>query len=171
MDTWDAITARRNVRAYSAEPLSAEDLNKILEAARRAPSSRNAQWWDLIVVTDAADLGALSKVWMGAGHVASSPATVAVISPPGTDERQRAWIHYDLGQMTMQLMIAAADLGIASCHSAVEDEDLARSILGFPDDRECSSLISLGYPEGRPLRPIMNPNRREFSDVVHRDRW
>jgi nitroreductase len=171
MDTWDAITARRNVREYSAEPLPPEDLNQVLEAARRAPSSRNAQWWDLVVVTDPADLGALSTVWVGAGHVANSPATVAVISPPGTDEGQRAWIHYDLGQMTMQLMIAAADLGIASCHSAVEDQDLARSVLRFPDDRECSSLISLGYPAGRPLRPIKNPNRRDFDDVVHRDRW
>jgi nitroreductase len=171
MDTWDAIRSRRNVREYGDEELPDEVLDKILEAGRRAPSSRNMQWWDLVVVRDSAQLDQLSNVWIGAGHVAGSAATVAVIAPPGTSESQRVWIYYDLGQMTMQMMITAADLGVGSCHSAVEEHDLARSVLGYPEDRECAALISFGYPATRPLRPIETLNRRDFEDVVHRDRW
>ena len=48
---------------------------------------------------------------------------------------------------------------------------LARRLLGFPDDRSWALLISLGYPAGRPLAPIRNPSRRPFAEVVHRGRW
>ena len=51
METWDAITARRNVREFDDRPLPTEHLERILEAGRRAPSSRNSQPWDFIVVS------------------------------------------------------------------------------------------------------------------------
>jgi nitroreductase len=73
--------------------------------------------------------------------------------------------------VTMSIMLAAADLGIGSGHASVGDQDLARSILGVPEDRECAILVALGFPAGRPLRPLNRPNRRAIEDVVHRDRW
>jgi nitroreductase len=171
METWNAITSRRNVREFSDQPLADEDVARVLEAARRAPSASNKQWWDLILVTDRDRLVELAEVWQGARHVAGARAVVAVIAPTPEDDRQRATIHYDLGQLTMQMMIAAADLGIGTAHAAVRDQDLARRLLGIPDDRLCAWLISMGYPADRPLRPIRNPNRRDFDDVVHRERW
>ncbi len=171
METWDAITSRRNVRAFADRPIPTDDLDRILEAGRRAPSSRNWQPWDFVVVTDREQLRELSKVWQGAAHVADSAATIALISPlfdnPG--ERERA--QYDLGQATMSMLIAAADLGIGSGHSAVADQDQARQVLGFPEDRYTAYLVDLGYPADRPLKPIKKPNRRPFSEVVHRGRW
>jgi nitroreductase len=77
METWDAITARRNVREFEDRPLPREHLERILEAGRRAPSSRNWQPWDFILVTDREHLRELAKVWRGAGHVANSAATIA----------------------------------------------------------------------------------------------
>ena len=71
----------------------------------------------------------------------------------------------------MIMMLAAADLGIGSAHSAVGDQDLARQLLGLPADRTCAYLISLGYPADRPLAPIKRPNRRPFDELVHRGRW
>ncbi len=71
----------------------------------------------------------------------------------------------------MSMMIAATDLGIGSGHAAVQDQDLARRILGFPDDRICAWLIGLGYPADRPLAPVKNPDRRPLDDVVHRGNW
>lgn len=171
METWDAIRSRRNVRSYAERPIALEDLDRILEAARRTPSSRNQQRWDFVICTKRSQLEQLSKVWRGAGHVATSAATIALIAPLSDDRRTRDSIQYDLGQVTMSAMLAAADLGIGSAHAAVTDQDLARSILGFPPDHVCAWLIALGYPGNRRLAPIEQPARRPFEDVVHRGHW
>jgi len=169
MQTWDAIASRRNVRAFDDRPIAAADLDRILEAGRRSPSSQNWQPWDFIVVTDRARLRELAGVWRGAGHVAGSAATIVVIGPAADNEFGRA--QFDLGQATMSMLLAAADLGIGSCHAGVADLDLARELLGFPADRDWAFLISLGYPADRPLIPVRSPRRRPFGEVVHRDRW
>lgn len=171
METWDALRARRNVRLFEDRAIPAADLDRILEAGRRAPSSRNWQPWDFVLVTERGQLRQLAGVWRGAGHVAVSAATVALVAPIPASDRERDHCQYDLGQATMSIMIAAADLGIGSGHAAAEDQQLARQLLGFPEDRFLGYLIALGYPAGRPLAPIRQPSRRPFDEVVHRGRW
>jgi nitroreductase len=169
MQTWEAITSRRNVRSFADRPIPAADLGQILEAGRRSPSSQNWQPWDFILVTDREQLRELAKVWRGASHVAESAATIVVIGPAADNEFHRAQL--DLGQATMAMVLAATDLGIGSCHAGVADLQFARRLLGFPEDRTWALLISLGYPADRPLGPISNPKRRPFGEVVHHERW
>jgi nitroreductase len=169
MQTRDAITARRNVRSFSDRPISREHLDQILEAGRRSPSSQNTQPWDFVVVTDRSQLEGLAATWRGAGHVASSAATIALVI--SADPEQRPRVQFDLGQATMSIMIAAADLGIGSGHAGVGDRAAADRLLGLPADRTCSFLIALGYPAGRPLAPIGKPDRKPFDEVVHRGTW
>ncbi len=171
METWDAITSRRNVREFADRPIRGEDLDRILEAGRRAPSSRNWQPWDFVVVTDRAQLSELAQVWRGGGHIAHSAATVVVVVPDDDDADRRQRAAYDVGQATVQMMVAAADLGIGSGHSAVGDQARARELLGFPDDRYAYIMIDFGYPAERPLAPIRRPDRRPFEEVVHRGGW
>jgi len=169
METWQAITSRRNVRSFADRPVPASDLDQILEAGRRSPSSQNWQPWDFILVTDHGQLRELARVWRGAGHVAGSATAIVVIGPAADNEFGRA--QFDLGQATMAMMLAAAGLGIGSCHAGVADLQLARELLGFPEDRDWALIISLGYPAGRPLAPIRVPARRPLAEVVHRGRW
>ena len=169
VQTWDAITARRNVRTFSDEPIPDRHLDQILEAGRRSPSSQNWQPWNFVVVTDRAQLQALSRVFEGAHHVARAAAAIAVVGPVDDNAFHRA--QFDLGQATMSMQLAAADLGIGTCHAGVANLPLAREILGLPEDRDWVILMSLGYPADRPLTPVKHPNRRPFDDVVHRDRW
>ena len=171
METWDAIRSRRNVRTYSEEAIAPEDLDRILEAARRAPSAGNQQAWDFIVSTDREQLARLTRVGPAAGHVAGSAATIAVVAPRSDDPQMRDLVQFDLGQATMSIMLAAADLGIGSAHAGAHDQELARRLLDVPEDRFCAVLVTLGVPADRPLTPIQRPNRRPFSDVVHRGHW
>lgn len=171
METWDSLRSRRNVREYADRPIPGDQLDRVLEAGRRSPSAGNWQPWGFVVVTDRSRLTELARVWQGAAHVARSAATVAIIAPVPQDDRQRQLLHYDLGQATMSLMIEATDLGIGTGHAAVADQDLARSLLGFPEDRFCAYLVALGFPADRPLTPIERPNRHPFDEVVHRERW
>src|SRR5579859_5893463 len=90
MQAWEAITARRNVRSFADRPIPAADLDQILEAGRRSPSSQNWQPWDFILVTDRQQLRELAQVWRGAGHVAGAAAAIVVIGPAADNEFHRA---------------------------------------------------------------------------------
>jgi len=171
VETWDAIRARRNVRTFTSDPVSEADLNRIAEAAWRAPSASNRQHWNFIIVTDREQLQALSTVWQGAVHVAGAAAAIALVIPQPEDERGRIVSFYDLGQATYAIMVAAADLGIGTGQASVRDQETARKILGVPADHDVAFLIDLGYPADRPLKPIVTPNRLPFNEVVRHGHW
>jgi nitroreductase len=159
------------VRSYGEGAIAPQDLDRILEAARRTPSAGNQQAWDFVVCTDPEQLAQLAGVGPAAGHVAGSAATIALVAPSSEDARMRDLVQFDLGQATMSIMLAAAGLGIGSAHAGVHDQELARRLLGVPEDRFCAVLISLGVPADRPLTPIARPERRPFDEVVHRGHW
>ncbi len=171
METWDAITSRRNVREFEDRPLADADLDRILEAGRRAASAKNRQLWDFVVVTDREQLTALSEVWQGARHVADAAAAIGLVVPIVDDPERRPGVQFDLGQVAATMQIAAADLGIGSGHANAADQQLARRLLALPEDRELARILDFGYPADRPLAPIRKPDRRPFEDVVHRGRW
>lgn len=171
METWEAITSRRNVRTFANAEIPREQLEQILEAGRRSPSAKNRQPWDFVVVTNQSTLQELSKVWSGAGPVAECAVAVALITGEAESDERTVTNAYDLGQATAHMMIAAADLGVASGHSSVADQDLARTLLGLSKGHRCAYLITLGRPAVRPLSPITEPDRRAFDDVVHWERW
>jgi nitroreductase len=171
METWDAIRSRRNVRSYRPDPVSAADLDRIAEAAWRAPSASNRQHWVFIIVTEPDQLRGLSTVWRGAGHIAGAAAAIALVVPQTDDDRTRLVDYYDLGQATYAMAVAAADLGIGTGHSSVGDQDQARKILGVPADHDVAFLLGIGFPADRPLRPIATPNRLPRVEVVRHGSW
>jgi nitroreductase len=171
METWDAIMARRNVRAFADRPIPGPDLERVLQAGWAAPSAMNRQHRDFVVCTERAQLKALSKVWQYAGHVATSAATLAIVAPTPAEKGAGEVDEFDIGQAVMAMAIAAADLGIGSGHASIGDQDMARAILGVPRDHYCAYLLALGFPADRPLAPLRHLNRRPFDEVVHRGHW
>jgi nitroreductase len=173
VETWEAIRSRRNVRSYTGQPVPDDHLDEILEAGRRAPSAQNWQPWDFVVVTGRPALTELARVSPGARHVAGAAVAVALVASPveAGDQRRLTRLYYDLGQVTMSMMLAAAGLRIGSGHAGVADQDLARKLLGLPADKFCAFVIAFGYPADRPLDLIRHPDRRPFTEVVHRDHW
>src|ERR1017187_6479169 len=82
MSVWAAITSRRNVREFADRPISAGQLEQVLEAGRRSPSSQNSQPWDFVVVTDRDELQQLATVWRGGGHLGGPAPHVPAHPPP-----------------------------------------------------------------------------------------
>lgn len=173
MNVWDAIVTQRAVRSFSDRPISEEALDQILEAGRRAPSSKNTQPWAFIVVRDRARLEELSAIGDFAGHLAGAAAAIAFITDAKADGSASSKELYDLGHATQNMMLCALALGIGSVHAAVYDQELTRRILGYPDAKRCDFLISLGYParEGLLDRPRRKVPRRPLDEVVHHERW
>src|SRR5260370_14492997 len=133
VETWDALRARRDVRVFSSRPVPADHVDDIREAGRRAPSSQNWQPWDFIVITGPERLAELSRVSPGAGYVAGAAAAIALIAPTPDIERARNRCHYDLGQATMSIILAAADLRVLRGHPRVPNQLRARTLLRSPD--------------------------------------
>src|SRR5690349_24831025 len=90
MQTWEAITSRRNVRSFADRPIPAADLDQILEAGRRSPSSQNWQPWDFILVTDRAKLRDLAQVWRAARDLAGAGARTVLPRPAAPPARHPA---------------------------------------------------------------------------------
>jgi nitroreductase len=171
METWDAIMARRNVRAFADRPIPQADLDRVLKAGWAAPSAMNRQHRDFVVCTERAQLEELATVWQYAGHVATSAATVALVAPTPAEVGAGEVDQFDIGQAVMAMAIAATDLGIGSGHASIGDQDKARAILSVPGDHYCAYLLALGYPADRPLAPLSHLDRRPFDQVVHRGHW
>jgi nitroreductase len=171
METFDAIRTRRKITEYADRPIEDEKLDQILEAGRRSPSSRNSQRWAFVVVRDRDRLRRLAGVWRGAAHLADAPVAIAVVAPHSDDLRENASINFDLGQAVSSMMIAAADLGIGSRHASVHDYDLGAEILELANGQRLTWLFGLGYPGDRPLKPVLEPDRRTSGEVVHYEVW
>lgn len=173
MDVLDAIHGLRVVRRFADRPIEPGHLDTILNAGRRASSSKNQQRWDFIVVTERDRLRALGAVGAYAGHLAGAAAAIALVTPDPRGAGQPLSVLWDLGLASQNMILAAWALGIGSCPATVYDADLARRLLGYPADRACEYLFSLGYPAdtealARPLKP---GGRRPLGEIVHRERW
>ena len=172
METGTPCLSRRNVREFDDRPIAGDDLDAILEAGRRAPSSKNWQPWDFVVVTDRERLREMAGDWTGTRHVAGSAAAVALVAPVPNDQHERHRTHYDLGQASMAMMLAAADRGIGSGHAAVTNAQSAwpRSSASPRAARSPTCSISATRLAVRYNRSP-DPTAAPFDDVVHRERW
>lgn len=173
MDVWQAVRSKRMVRRFEARPLDPAHLERILDAGRHAGSSKNLQRWDFVVVEDRGRLAELAEVGRFAGHVAGAAVAVALVVPDPRAPDATLSIVWDLGVAAENMMLTAWELGIGTCPATVYDHELARRLLGYPEDRACEYVISFGYP-ARPedlIRPPKAGGRRSLDEVVHRGTW
>ncbi len=170
---WEAIRRRRAVRRFAGRPLDREHLRRILDAGRRAGSSKNAQRWEFIVCEDRARLAELAEVGPWAGHVRGAATAVALVTPDPRAPGAPLSIVFDLGQVAANMMLAAWELGVGSVPATVYEHDRARRILGYPDSHHCEYLLSLGYPVDPTelSAPPRAGGRRPLAGLVHRERW
>ena len=170
---WDVIARKRAIRRFTGEPLAAADLDGILQAGRHAGSSKNRQRWTFIVCRDRAHLRELASVGPYAGHIAGAAVAVALVTPDPRPADAGRSILFDLGLAAENMMLAAWELGIGSAPATVYDLDLARRLLGYPDDQFCEYLLSFGYPADPAdlARPPKRGGRRPLDELVREERW
>lgn len=173
VSVWEAIDAKRVIRRFADRPLEGDDLVRILNAGRRAASSKNLQRWDFIVCRDREHLRELGAVGPWAGHLAGAAVGIALVTPDPAAADSPLSVMFDLGMAAGNMMLAAWELGIGSVPATVYDQDLARQLLGYPDDRHCEYLLSFGYPADPDdlTRPKKAGGRSALADIVHDERW
>jgi nitroreductase len=170
---WEAIATVRVVRTFADRPLEAAHLDRILRAGRHAGSSKNLQRWTFIVCRDRAHLRELSAVGPYAGHLAGAALAIALVTPDPRGPADPLSILFDLGRAAQNMVLAAWELRIGSAPATVYEHDLARRLLGYPEDQHCEYLLSFGYPAdpGDLTRPAKAGGRRDLDEMVREERW
>ena len=149
MDTLDAIMQRRSVRKYSPSPIPEQDLKKILEAGRQAPSAANRQPWHFIVVRDEAQKKRLAEACSGQSWMADAGAIIAGLGKPQVSDK---WHPVDVAIAMQNMILAATALGYGTCWVGAFDEAQVKAVLGLPDDLRVVALTPVGKPLDKPDR-------------------
>ncbi len=167
METLRALHAKRDTRSYTEAPVSADVMDKMLNAARMAGSAKNGQPVRLVVVTDHADKVALKASGDYATWIDQAPVIVVLTARADAGPRRL----FDIGRHAQNLMLAAHDLGLASCPVTIHHPDVVRETLGVPEDVEPSMIVTLGWPgpEGGPS-PVAGP-RLPLAEYVSIGDW
>jgi nitroreductase len=173
MQTWQAIDSIRVVRDFSDRPVSDEDVDRIVNAGRRAGSSKNLQRWAFVLVRDRERLRALAGAGPFARHVARAAVAVALVTPDPSEPDQPLSVMWDLGRAAQNMVLAAWELGIGSVPATVYEHDLVDQALGLPPDRHCEFILSFGYPadESALAAPNRPGGRFLLEEVVHQEAW
>jgi nitroreductase len=140
MDTFLTIASKRDTRNYDGRPLPADAVERILQAGRVAGSARNRQqrrFWAL--ESESSRLGASAAVTRPS-NLADAAFAVAVTVKPSS------WAPFDAARAAQNMMLAAANDGIASCPNAIADAGALTALLGLEDDEEVAVVVSFGYP-------------------------
>lgn len=142
MEVFEAIQARRSIRAYESTPISREKLEKILEAARLAPSAGNIQPWHFIVVTDPEKRAKLAKAPF-AGFIKEAPV---VIVGCGDQKASPKWFMVDVAIAMQNMVLTATSEGLGTCWVGSFNENQVREMLKIPENYRVVALLALGYP-------------------------
>ena len=168
MDLYEAIRRRRSVRDYQEKPVEQDKLDRILEAARLAPSASNRQAWRFIVVRDAAKRRALAQA-SDQDFVGQAPIVLAAVSlePDRLMHCQVPAGPVDCAIALEHMALAAVAEGLGTCWIGAFYQDQVRQVLEIPPEAKVIELLTLGYPADR-SRP---KTRKALGEIVCYDRW
>ncbi len=171
MDVMQAIRTRRSIRKYLPDPVPAEALATILEAARLAPTACNNQPFRVIVVKGAALREQLVPACKGQKFVGEAPVVlVGCALEADSYPRQAGWLNTFAIDTTIvfdHVTLAAAALGLGTCWIGAFEEGAVREVLGIPANWRVVCLMPLGTPAEQPeARP-----RKTLDELVSEDGW
>lgn len=157
MDVFEAIKERRSIRSYKDKPIEEEKLQRLLEAARLAPSAKNRQNWKFIVVKERKIREKLVPACYEQEFVAQAPVVIAGVANPAFK-----WYRIDMGIAFEHIALEAVDLGLGTCWIGAFDERMVSDILNVPENLETVILMAIGYPDYMPT-PIP---RKDMNDII-----
>ena len=168
MDLWTAIDLRCSVRGFDSSDVSPETVERILQAAIRAPSAGNRQPWHFVVVRHRETKQSLAEAAYGQDFVAQAPVVIVVCADPersgaryGSRGRELYCLQ-DTAAAIEHILLAATASGLGCCWVGAFDETAARRALNLPGHLRPVAMV----PIGQPTEPRHRSSRRPLSDVT-----
>ena len=173
MDVLEAIKGRRSIRAFKSEDVPPEIVEKLIDAARWAPSAGNIQPWEFIIVRNPEIKRNLAKAALNQSFIEEAPVVIVVCadeirSSQGYGVRGKTlYCIQDTAAATQNIHLAAYSLGLGTCWVGAFNEEEARKILEIPEGVRPVAIIPVGYPAEKP--PARN--RRPLNQIIHYEKF
>ena len=196
MNVYEAAAKRRSIRRFQDRPIPYGALEKCVEAARLAPSGRNSQVCEYLIVDRAAELAAVFD------NIGGSVKLPPEKGGPRPDQQAKAYIivlinkalegdasrrritHLDIGMAVENIMLVALEQGIGACPVLMFNEANIKTALNVPGEYDIGLVIVMGYPDESPVteaagtslniyvddKGVRHVPKRKFEDIVHRNR-
>jgi len=169
LEFFEVIKLRRSTRAFMDERVSEEDIVKLLEAARLAPSAGNIQPWVFVVVRDADIKRRISEAALHQSFISKAPVVIVVCADlDRSKQRYRSrgvdlFCVQDTAAAIQNLLLAAVDLGLGACWVGAFHEDMVKVALKIPENLRPVAIVPVGRPAEKPNLPF----RRPLEEIVH----
>ena len=171
MDVSDAVAQRRSIRAYKKQDLPQGTVEKLLEAARQAPSAGNVQPWGFVVLSTRKNKQDIAFAAFGQKSLEDASVVIVVCA----DEKRAAetygvrgktlYCFQDTAAAIQNILLTAYSLGLGTCWIGAFKEDEVRKVINAPTYMRPVALIPVGYPnESPPARA-----RRPVNEIMHRE--
>ena len=170
MEYSELIACRYSVRAYRSIPVEEPKLERVLEAARLAPTACNRQPFQIIVAHTAGRQAELGRIYHQPWFVQAPLILCAVGLPRESWVRsadQRRYLDVDVAIVMDHLILEAANQGLGTCWIAAFNAKAAREVLHLPDEVEPLIFTPLGYPTGAPGQK----ERKPLEALVRYEHW
>jgi len=169
MNVLEAIKGRRSIRAFKSQNVSAETIEKLVDAARWAPSAGNIQPWEFIIVQKPEIKRRLAEAALGETFIEEAPVVIVVCanedrSSQGYGIRGKTlYCLQDTAAAIQNIHLVAYSFGLGTCWVGAFREEEARKILKIPSGIRPVAIIPVGYPAEVPS----TPNRRSINQIAH----
>jgi len=165
MDILEVIKTRRSIRKYKPDPVSEEEINKILEAGRWAPSADDSQPWHFIVLRSQEARKELAGALVWGRFLSQAPLGIAVVVSPRASSHPAE----DGAAATQNMLLEAHSMGLGACWIGTyggTSEAGAKKVLNIPENERLLSVIAIGRPAESPQKV-----RRELSEITYSDSY
>jgi nitroreductase len=158
MNVFEAIQQRYSCRAYQEREIEQEKLNKLLEAARLAPSAKNTQDWRFVVVNDKNTKKLVAQQTNKPAVFEKASIIIAACSNSHhVMSCGQAIAPIDVAIALEHICLMATEMGLGTCWLGAFDAEKVRSILKIPDDIIIVELLAVGYPAAQGKQNIREP--------------
>lgn len=169
MEIQEAILTRRSIRKYTGQEVTSEQIETMLRAAMFAPSARNLQSWQFIVVRDKKTLTAIPGFHPHAKMIVTA-STGILICADTSIEPMIGYCLENVTAATQNLLLSAHGLGLGAVWLGIYPREERMTgiteLFGLPEHIIPFSLISIGYPAEQPAQP-----ERYLKERVHFEKW
>jgi len=163
MEFFEVVRKRRSLRSYQKVNIPKEDIIKILEAGILAPSGKNIQPFEFIVIDNEEIIEKLGEI---ASFIKDASVVIGIIAEPS---QSKYWLE-DISATTENMLLAIEDLGYASCWIEgylLPKEEWAKKILGIPENKRFIIIL----PIGKPYQIPQQKEKKKISEITHYNKY